>query len=540
MAASYSGYTGGGPPNVASYGYTPRFRGNAGRRTIGFDNTKDPESMARNDRAIDQETGDLLGEEYGQDTDFWRNQELGATGRAESQYDPIWRGEGGYNADERRRVYGDEGLSQLPLTEQEQRDSYLREDEEAGIRGDPNKAAGYYDPGYLEDTNYESAARERGQFDEGKQRLRTGVSNLRQGYADAIDPSRLRMSGGYEGQMQGAVTEGAAGMRGAAYDPSLQLSDRYQQKRPVSDQEVQQMEYLSGSDAGMGYQGAIGRMEEQARAAGTSNPLALAAMRSRLEREGGAASTKAMLQGRIAAREAQRSGEQQLEDTRLGAANARTGYRMDAENTIAGRRMDATRDVEDTRLRSERDLSDRYTRAAEGTGQAELGVEGDITQTGIGLETGIGRRSLDVRERNQDRGIGLTERADAAGSGRAQTIATNRQGTAQGLAADRFNRGYQINQAQSERGQAVGGARRQDESEGRQAAVGFADRAGARYQQTQQNRLGAWGQQQQGRQAATSTVAGYKSANPSFGRTLTQGLAQVPGKVLTSAISGRP
>lgn len=534
-APFYTGSAGGGPPNVGSYGYSPYFQGNRGKKTIGFNNTDDPAKMFQNERARATEMGDLYEQEFGDEQDFWRNYERGATGRVEGQYDPIWRGGGGYNEDETRRIQGDEGLAGLNMTDDERRDAYLRGDEEAAMMGDPNKAAGFYDPGYLEDTNFESAARQRGQFEEGKQNLRGGVDRLRSGYGAAIDPSRLRMSEDYGGRLRGQVDQGASGMRGAAYDPSLNVSDRYMDKRGVSDAEVRQMETLGGMDAGAGYQSAIDEMERSAAASGSTNPLAVAAMRGELERGAGAASTAAALRARIAARDSQRSGEQAIEDTRLGAAGTRTGYRLDAEDRISGRGMEAERDIESTRMGGERDVSDRQMRAAEGVGDADLGAERDIYSGGVDLERGIGDRTMDVRDRNQTRGIELQQGIDDRSVDRAGRVATNRQATSQGLTADRFNRGYQINQATSERGRAVGDARRQDQAEGRQAAMNLAQYGGGRSNQTAQNRLGFYGQTSQNTLGAAQGAAGYKTANPSFGRTLTQGLASAPGKIIASA-----
>lgn len=526
-------------PAAANYGYQNYFQGNRGRRTIGFNNTQNPMDAYQNERARATEMGDLYEQEFGDEQDFWRNNERGSMGRAESLYDPIWQGRGGYNDDERSRIQGDEGLDSLNRTPDEERDAYLRGDEEAGIMGDPDKAGGYYDPGYLEDTNFEANARERGQFDEGKQRMRTGVSNLREGYGSAIDPSRLRMSDSYGRDTMGAVETGARDLYGAANDPSLNVSDRYMNKRGVSDDEVRGMETLGGMDAGAGYNRAIDELERDAAASGSTNPLAVSAMRSQLERESGSASTAAALRARLGARDSQRTAEQDIENTRLDAAGRRTGYRMDAADRTATNRMGAVRDIENMRMGGERDVSDRQIRAAEGVGGAEMDTERDITDAGMGMERNIGERTLDVRDRNQQRGIDLTERADDRRSNRAATVATNRQGTAQGLMQDRFNRGYQINQARSDRGRAVGDARRQDESEGRQAGMEFMQYGGQRSNQTAQNRLGFYGQTSQNTMGAAQGMSQHQTANPSFGRTLTQGLAQAPGRIISSAVSRR-
>lgn len=360
---------------------------------------------------------------------------------ADQAYEPILRGRGGYSPEE---------AASLRMSPAEEQGMYLQPWEQAGMMGNPEEAFRYYNPGLLWGNVGETEARMREGLAEGGMGIRGAY-----GYGEAGEQAELaRLRGGLD----------------VAIDPDrLRLSEGFAEDYPLSDQEIQQMAELSGRAAGMRYQSAYDDIARRAAASGTTSPLALGALSSRLNREGAIEGSDAITRARLGGLALQRDQIAEAERMRLGAEQGLTDRQIDAAMGYGGYALGTFGRGADRRVGGEQYL----------LGQ-RMGAEGDIG----GLKSQTGQYLT-------DRGMDYQRYAEGERARRMADLAYNRQGTNQYLSEQRYGRNRDIY-----------GQRRADEQEGRGYLTGQQQYQGGQYQRGADRELAA-------REAMTGRQGGY-------------------------------
>jgi len=541
-ASQYDPYGGGEQISQPTYAQpaqptgVPRYTYNPGQTTANYYTpqvTGDPNKMLRDQRlgsyatqqGFEQQLAPWQAQMQGMSTDY--------ANLAGQLYSPIWQGGGGYTPEMLAEIQQREALGGLQPTQADLDAGMLQGYETQGIEGSPYAAFNAFDPTQAQNIFSDYQGQTRNKFFEGRDALRAGVGQMQdaygnviggmeKGYDEAIDPATLRMSSAYPSAQEQALQTGASGIRGAySGNPALSLSSEYLRQAPMSDTEVDQMAGAQAADVGAGYRGAIDQLESNARASGAASPMAVAAARENLERLSAADSGDALTRGRLAARAAQRTAAQNVEDTRLGAGRYQSGLQLSGESGLMGAALGAAGQREQTRLGAEQDLAGRRMAATQALGQAGMsaagnvgqlgtGVESGIMGAGIGMESDLGQRATGLEQWSMGNRTGLLSQAEQQeAQRRAATAQTNLAGR-QRASDISYQRPYQLATTQSGLAQASYAPWLSAQQEGRQAAVGQQQWAGNQANQTMNQRLQNWQQGQQGQQAAINTYTQNK------------------------------
>jgi hypothetical protein len=356
-------------------------------------------------------------------------------------YEPIFRGQGGYSPQEQES---------LRLSPQEQQSMHLQDWERAGIQGNPEEAFRYYNPGLLWGNVGETEARMREGLNDGGMGIRGAY-----GYGEAGEQAELaRLRGGLD----------------VAIDPNrLRLSEGFGEDYPLSDQEIQQMAELSGRAAGMRYQSSYDDIARRAAASGTTSPLALGALSSRMTREGAIEGSDALTRAKLGGLALQRDQMAEAERMRLGA-----------EQGLTDRQIDAAMGYGQYALNT-------YGRGAD----RRVGGETTLLGSRMGAESDIGGLKSRTGEYLTNQGMDYQRYAEAERARRAGDVAYNRQETSRYLPEQNYRRNLDIY-----------GQRRGDEQEGREYARWQQQQQGGQYQRGADRDLQAW-------EATTGRQGGY-------------------------------
>jgi hypothetical protein len=348
-------------------------------------------------------------------------------------YEPIFRGQGGYSPQEQES---------LRLSPGEEQGMYLQDWERAGIEGNPEEAFRYYNPGLLWGNVGETEARMREGLNEGGMGIRGAY-----GYGEAGEQAELaRLRGGLD----------------VAIDPErLRLSEGFQQDYPLSDQEIQQMAELSGRAAGMRYQSSYDDIARRAAASGTTSPLALGALSSRMTREGAIEGSDALTRAKLGGLALQRDQMAEGERMRLGAEQGLTDRQIDAAMGYGGYALNT------------------FGRGAD----RRIGGETTLLGSRMGAESDIGGLKSRTGEYLTNQGMDYQRYAEAERARRAQDMAYNRQETSRYIPNERYRRNVDIY-----------GQRRGDEQEAREYARWQQQQQGQQYQRGADRDLQAWGE----------------------------------------------
>jgi hypothetical protein len=493
--------------------------------------TEDPRKMVTQDRTSWYDRGNRLDSDLQDETVYRRGLEEGYRSDMDAA---AWelRQTPGYTAEEQAGIMreGDlQGLLSAPYG-----DNYLTPGEQAGIYGNPYYSQQFYKPGELQDINNEWTGHISDAMNRQEQALGENLGHTRTGLNAAIDPTQLSLSGEYRTN-QDAVLNKTAGDVYGAIDPSrLRMDAEYARQAGMTDAEVDEMGQAGARNVGMRYRAAIGDLERRAAESGNATPLAIGAARARLERQSAVDAADAVMNAKLAAREAQRDAATGVEHTRLGAEQTYSGLRSGAAMDLGNMANAAVGEREKLRLGSQQDISDRQMDAALATGQMGQQAAQYAGSSRIGAEQDIANRAAQIGQYSQTTGINMAQQNEAEQANRAGFVATNRQGVSQGNQADQFNRGFAVNEALSGRTAQTGNAR----MGGRDTYLGWAS------EQTGQQadlastargqRIQNFGVQSGAANSATGTGASYDLGrrSQSFGANFKSSLGKTLGQTL--------
>jgi predicted RNA-binding protein YlxR (DUF448 family) len=463
--------------------------------------------MAENDRLRAIQRGDYIGDEL--------DNRVGQQSGLEDYY--LYRGLGEYDALAQTPGYTPDEQANI-IREGELRDllnidygsNYLSPWEEEQIYGNPYRGMDAFNPGATEGIAYDWTGYISDALSQQEGQLGHNLDRTRSELGAAIDPSRLSLSGAYQSNQDRVLSQTAGGVN-AAIDPGkLGLSQEYQRSYEFGPEDEQRMVTQAASGAGARYAGLADEAERRMAAAGTTNPLALAAIKERLANDAAAESWDAVNDMRIRAKQLGLDVAQNREMTRLGAERDIAGRRTQAAFGLGDMALGAGSEREQLRLGAERGISDRLLRAAETAGR--MGQEG-IQYAGssrLSNEQQMANRLLGLGERNQERAIDLLRSGEAEQQRRAAYVAGNRQDVNMANQANRFNRGYQTSGALSGRYTGVADARREGQREGREYSRWGQQQASGNVNTANQQRIGLYGTQGNLMQNATGNQMRYR------------------------------
>lgn len=419
----------------------------------------------------------------------------------------------GYSPEEAAQIIRDQELRELDLTPEEREQRFMQEHERVSARGTPwQPMEAYFTPQWAEQIGEAGAARLREQTGRMTGELGAVPDELRAGLRGAIDPVRLRQDPAYRQSVMAELERTSGGVEGAITDPSLQTSERYMGKRGYTDKDVADFAEAGARDVGLRHQAAIQELERRAAAAGSTDPLALAAARSRLLTQAGVGSADARMNAQLAAMERQKEAEQDIEDTRAGLAGQRANLQSQSRLALGGLRSGMLSDVERGRLGAEQGYADRAIRGAESTADTAYRAALASGQAGRETEADIRDTAMDVERWKTGTGLQYGTLAEQQAAQRARDEARNRQATEIEAQEAGYGRGLTRNELLSGRSGQVAGTRLQQGAGARSYFGTQQDRAADQYAQAMNDRMRAWQTGQQGEQDALSGYRQYQAS----------------------------
>lgn len=457
----------------------------------------DPRALAANQRAAVWDRGNQLTQQ---------NQELADQGMRGYQgysdfLDPIEQqlagGGGGYNPDEQFNIMGTGGPNSLNNILAQGNQQYLSGDEQQQIAGNPDSWSQYFNPDSMQ-----------GKLDQYQGGQNQAVSNLQNGLRGSINQDALQQDQGYragqesqldrnQGTFNTILDAQGNNVRGAIDPAKLSQSNSANSEEKLSPEAQQALITGAGISAGLKDTEAADDVTRQALASG-AGAMGVGAYRARLARQQAIDSGNAMTQarGRVAEQASRQAlaAEQQRLQAQQGLTNTQVGSELQMGQEALqgqqhlGEQALAQRNVqEQNRQQALQYLTGANLDAARAGGAAELQNAQQATQ-----------QQMQQGQFSATQGTQLAQAQEQARAQRAAALANNRQN----VAANQQNVALQANQAQSQRGQAVGNARMAQQN------TGLGLQAGQQQQQNK-NAQDAYGRQQQtyGTQAGASNQA---------------------------------
>lgn len=453
-------------------------------------NESDPKNAAAQDRIYAYERGAELDQGYAGDQDRANfERDYFGTG-LKGAYDPLIAGQGGLSPDDLQNVTRQDELDALGMTPDEIANSYLSMDERLAIQGDTARRSKYFNPNYENDLHTQGAARERAAGDSYTKSLN-----------EAFDPATLRPDAGFTEGLNRGVSNFSSSVDAALNPDGLTVSEDFLRDYQLTPQQQQDMVTSAAATVGTRDKAAIGELERRARAAGI-NPLGVAAMRQKMERESSANAADAATNARVATSAEAARRMQTGEAMRLNAGQQYAGMKVNAAGDVldAGYRAGTT--AEQARVGGERDIADRRTFAADRSGQAAMGRESDLS-----------RRGLDLQQSITARGNEAERDADSTAVDRMKFLSTNRLGNEQYVQGQRYGRGAAASDRLSDRYRYATDAKRADAQEGRGYYREAQNQANSNYNAGADRRAGIYGTQVGAGQAATRTQSQIEEAD---------------------------
>jgi hypothetical protein len=447
-------------------------------------NESDPMKASQQDRQFAYQGGQDLLAESGQDQNVARSERDIYNSRLKGVYDPLVSGQGGLTPQQLQQVTREQELADLNMTPDEVNNSYLSMDERQAVQGDTNNRRKYFNP------NYENQI-----FDEGSTRERAAVGDYKSGLEGAFNPETLRPDKQFASQLNSGVDQFGSSLD-AALDPNaLTVSDEFLADYALTPAEQQGIITSAATTVGTRDKAAIAEAERRARAAGV-NPLGVAALRNRSERERSANAADAATSAKVQADAEAAKRLQVGEAMRIGSGQTLAGLRTNAAGQLMDAGYRAATTGEGARVAGERDIADRQTYAADRSGQANMAAENDLA-----------RRKLALQQNITQVGNEAERDVDTTNAERAKYLAADRLKNEQYVQGQRYGRGAAASGALSDRYKYAADANRADASEGRGYYGQQQQQANTNYNAAADRRGQTYAQQTQAGQNATKTQA---------------------------------
>lgn len=475
----------------------------------GFYNGDDPYQQARNNRARAVASGDMLNQEmqdFGNEEDYFRQY---FRGQGTDAYGEIAEGRGGYRPDEQIDIMGRAGLDELQMTPEEREQLYLSGTESDAMRGDPNNALRWFDPAWQDSINTE-----------GNSRIRENVDESGRNLNNTYNEDALSLSRGYRDDLTGAVSSGAANVRGAINRDRLTLDPNFLRDYRMSDRDVNDMTQQAALTQGNVSRGRADAVYRAAAETGGMSPLSLAAGVNEITMRGDQQANRAMLDARVAAKNMQAGRLRDAEGMRLDAEGNYADMASGAEMALGDRAYGAVRDYETQRIGTEQDKQGRRYQIAANVADRGYDAVNQQNQNNVNNARYIG-----------ETGAELYNRADEQAVARAGAVATNRQGAERYGQEARYGRGMDRNEAISGRTAGVADARRGEEKERRAYLAAQQGMANDNVNNTYANRIRNYGQAGQLAQGSTGDTMQYDLGRrgQSFGTNFKQNAGRALG-----------
>lgn len=408
----------------------------------------------------------------------------------------------GYTAEEKAAILDEQGLSGLVPDDSTLASWGLSEDEVAGIRGDPWRIAGYFDPEYLENLQRSGEEQVKGAYGQGRDTVRNTLAGGESSTWDRFGAGRdstlsslergaedIRGAFGDYGERARGVVTGARGdVLSPFEDPNLIMSD----------EEVQGTISGAGRKVGASYDAAKEDLIRRAEASGNVNPLSLAAARERMERGSSADRANAMTDAELMAKGLQRGQRLDVATARSGAGKYLSGLGADVESALGSTGVDIEQGISEGRGRAEQAFGVLGTSTASALGQRRLGAEQDLMAGDVDLADSLSRQRMDVSQWNQKTGTDVMRDVEAAEQKRAADLAANRQDIEAAKAKAKYDYATGVSKLRSERALEAAKARQKGTEFGVDAMATQQERAGTQktdagrsYLSGQQTSLGA-------------------------------------------------
>lgn len=297
-------------------------------------------------------------------------------------------------------------------------------------------------------------------FDQDAAGIRSDLDTREQRSFDTLGEQERNIRGVGERYRQGAggaLTSGAAGMRGAVdgagqdldasgrsvrglyEDPDILASEEFMRDYKFGPEDTRDLEHLATSGVGTRYQSEVEDIQRQAAAQGNSSPLALAAMRERSNkaaaREGADAAVGARAQGRQMELETTRGRE----DVRLGAEQNQARLGTSSELSLA----DMLQRRRAMQLGAEQNIRDAALENEGRQADFDAGNERYLGSSRLDTYGNLGNARQQAGQFIAGTGAGLAQGADDRATSRANDMARNRQDTQRYTAGQRYDQGRQ-------------------------------------------------------------------------------------------------
>src|SRR3990167_6620684 len=204
--------------------------------------------------------------------------------------------EGGYSPEEAAAIVGREGSGNIPglddlsgVSDADREAQMLTDDEQSGIRGNPNDPLGYLHSDTIGQT-----------MTEGGLAQDAAVDQQRQDFDRAIDPTKLGLSSRYGTDVHGAVDSTEGKLDSITGSEALDLSDDFSEKYEMTPEQQRDIVNAASRDVGDVSRGNFDEAARRSSAAGVG-PMGLNALQARMARGSSSDAAAAATKARIAA-----------------------------------------------------------------------------------------------------------------------------------------------------------------------------------------------------------------------------------------------
>lgn len=445
--------------------------------------------------------------------------------KAIDQYNPILSGQGGYSAEEAAAIAQKDRLDALDYTPEQAAELQLTGDERAAMLGDPEKARGYYDPGYTDQIESDAGTYVRAERDTGNDAIQEMTGDVANSQRGAIDPNALTMDRGVATGVNRTLGTAGTNVRDAIDYNNLN-ADTTGMK--MTDAQREAIVGKSQRQVGNQYRAAQQDLQMRAAASGNASPLAVAAARARLDQQSAVDSADARANAEVSADDAQRESFRQAEALRMQGANNYAGLRSNAELSLADMGINSALNTEKTRLGAQQALTGYQTDAEKAIAAQRLAAANKKQDLGVSTEMDLAARKQAANQANQTTGINLQQQIDAAGTARAGDVATNRQNATQFAQQQKASQGFGVTDRATANATTIANQKKAEEAEGRGFLTGQQAQASGNVNTANSQRIENYGTMMGAANQASRNNQGYQTAQS----------AQGWGSVLKGAVGG--